>query len=113
MSLSLASPAKIALGITEACPLRCVHCYADCGEQPKPGELDLPAWLRVVDELVADGVINFYIEGGVPLAKPAFVDLLARCAREAIALLRTHGPLTDEPVFEAAGHPGAAGPADA
>lgn len=101
MSLALASPAKVALGITEACPLRCLYCYADCAERPKAGELDLPAWMRAVDEFIADGVIQFYIEGGEPLAKPGFLHLLARCARDAMTLLRTHGTLIDDPMADA------------
>ena len=33
----LERPPKVTLGITEACPLRCRHCYADCASSPKPG----------------------------------------------------------------------------
>jgi radical SAM protein with 4Fe4S-binding SPASM domain len=83
------------LGLTEGCPLRCRHCYADCAAGPKSGELELDDWLRFVDEAVEDGVIQFYIEGGEPLVKPGVLDLLARCARDAMTLLRTHGTLVD------------------
>jgi radical SAM protein with 4Fe4S-binding SPASM domain len=89
------------LGVTEACPLRCRHCYADCAAEPKPGELRIEDLLRLVDEVVEDGVIQFYIEGGEPLAKPGMIDLLGRCAREAMTLLRTHGTLIDEAMADA------------
>ena len=92
----LTTPPKMTLGLTEACPLRCRHCYANCASGPKPGELGLGDWLRLVDEVVQDGVIQFYIEGGEPLAKPGILDLLARCARDAMTLLRTHGTLIDD-----------------
>jgi radical SAM protein with 4Fe4S-binding SPASM domain len=101
MGLALTSPPKITFGITEACPLRCRHCYADCAAVPKPGELDTADWLRLVDELVEDGVIQFYIEGGEPLAKPGILDLLASCGRQAMTLLRTHGTLIDAAMADA------------
>ena len=97
----LTSPPKMTLGITEACPLRCRHCYANCTAQQKPGELEIEDWLRLVDQVVEDGVIQFYIEGGEPLAKPGIVDLLARCARDAMTLLRTHGTLIDDAMARA------------
>jgi radical SAM protein with 4Fe4S-binding SPASM domain len=91
----------MSLGVTEACPLRCRHCYANCAAEPKPGELGIEDWLRLVDEVVEDGVIQFYIEGGEPLAKPGIIDLLTRCAREAMTLLRTHGTLIDDAMADA------------
>src|SRR5262245_45185646 len=80
MRRALTTPPKMTLGLTEACPLRCRHCYADCAADPKPGELGLGDWLQLVDEVIKDGVIQFYIEGGEPLAKPGILDLLAHCA---------------------------------
>jgi MoaA/NifB/PqqE/SkfB family radical SAM enzyme len=54
-----------------------------------------------VDQLVDDGVIQFYLEGGEPLAKPGFLRLLAHCARDAMTLLRTHGTLVDDATADA------------
>jgi radical SAM protein with 4Fe4S-binding SPASM domain len=51
--------------------------------------------------VIADGVIQFYIEGGEPLAKPGVLDLIARCSRDAMTLVRTHGTLIDDPMAEA------------
>lgn len=97
----LVSPPKITFGVTETCPLHCRHCYSDCSAVPKPGELSIDRWLALADELIEDGVIQFYIEGGEPLAKPGFLRLLARCARDAMTLLRTHGTLIDDAMAEA------------
>jgi MoaA/NifB/PqqE/SkfB family radical SAM enzyme len=101
MGHGLTNPPKITFGLTEACPLRCTFCYADCAISPKPGELDILAWLRLADEVIADGVIQIYVEGGEPLAKPGVLDLLTRCARDAMTLLRTHGTLIDDPMADA------------
>jgi radical SAM protein with 4Fe4S-binding SPASM domain len=52
--------------------------------------------MRLIDEVIEDGVIQFYIEGGEPLLKPGIFNLLERCARDAMAMLRTHGTLIDD-----------------
>ena len=96
MDRQLLTPPKMTLGLTEACHLNCLHCYADCSAKPKPGELSLAQWKAVVDEAVADGVIQFYIEGGEPLCKPGCLPLVEHCARQALTLLRTHGALIDD-----------------
>ena len=98
MRLRLDSPPKISLGITEACNLRCQHCYADCAQVPKVGELSAEQWISLIDRLVADGIIQFYFEGGEPLAKPGFLKILERAAREAMTIVRTHGTLVDETI---------------
>ena len=92
----LRTPPKITFGVTECCNLRCRHCYADCAAAPKAGELGVDDWLRIADEVIQDGVIQFYIEGGEPLAKPGFLQLLSRCAHDAMTLLRTNGTLIDQ-----------------
>jgi len=96
MPLVLETPPKITFGVTECCNLRCRHCYADCAAAPKAGELGVDDWLRIADEVIQDGVIQFYIEGGEPLAKPGFLQLLSRCAHDAMTLLRTNGTLIDQ-----------------
>ena len=101
MKPRLLNPPKITFGVTEACPLQCRHCYADCSSSPKAGELDAEEWLRVADEVIADGVIQIYFEGGEPLAKPGILGLLAHCGRDAMTLLRTHGTLVDEATADA------------
>jgi MoaA/NifB/PqqE/SkfB family radical SAM enzyme len=87
----LQSPPKITLGITETCPLRCRHCYADCASAPKPGELAAPQWIRLIEQLAERGIIQAYIEGGEPLSKPGFIDILRAATPKMMTLLRTHG----------------------
>lgn len=95
------NPPKITLGVTEACPLRCRHCYADCAAAPKPGELAAEQWLDFLDKEIAGGVIQVYVEGGEPLLKPGIMDVLARSARDAMTLLRTTGTLIDDTMADA------------
>ena len=89
------TPPLVALLYTESCNLDCRHCYGDCSRRPKSDELTGEEWARVVDQLIADGVVQFYIEGGEPLWRPDFLEVLARAARSAMTLLRTHGTLID------------------
>lgn len=89
------TPPLVALSYTESCNLDCRHCYGDCATEAKPDELSGEEWARIVDQLIADGVIQFYIEGGEPLWRPDFLDVLGHAARKAMTLLRTHGTLID------------------
>jgi radical SAM protein with 4Fe4S-binding SPASM domain len=87
----LETPPKITLGITEACPLRCRYCYADCARNPKPGELSAIEWVRVISELAERGIVHAYIEGGEPLIKPGFLEILRNTSPVMMTMLRTHG----------------------
>jgi MoaA/NifB/PqqE/SkfB family radical SAM enzyme len=91
MNLALASPTSITIGVTEACPLKCRHCYADCAAAPKSNELTADAWIRLIDALADQGVIQLYLEGGEPLVKPGLLDLLRAASPRMMTLLRTHG----------------------
>jgi radical SAM protein with 4Fe4S-binding SPASM domain len=85
------TPPKITIGITETCPLRCHYCYADCAANPKPGELSAAQWIGLIGSLAEQGVIQVYFEGGEPLAKPGFLDILRAATPVMMTLLRTHG----------------------
>ena len=87
-------PPKITLSITETCPLDCLHCYGDCGSKTRP-ELTAAEWGTLIDQLVADGVIQFYIEGGEPFARADFFEVLERCCPQAMTLVRSHGTPID------------------
>lgn len=56
------------VNITEACNLRCTHCYRWSGDALEH-ELSVPEWLRVVDEHVELGGDSLMIGGGEPLAR--------------------------------------------
>ena len=87
------TPPKITLSITNTCNLQCVHCYGDCTRLPSSRELDTEAWLAFIDYLVANDFIELYIEGGEPLHRPDFGQLLQHCARKLMTMVRTNGTL--------------------
>lgn len=87
----LETPPKITFGITETCPLRCSYCYADCARAPKEGELNEAQWIALIKSLNEQGVIQVYIEGGEPLAKPGFMNILRAATPTMMTMMRTHG----------------------
>ncbi|MCO6414665.1 radical SAM protein [Siccirubricoccus sp. KC 17139] len=89
----LERPLKVTLSFTDSCNLNCRHCYADCSATPKPDELSAAEWCGILDRLEADGVIGLYIEGGEPLHRPDFLDVLRHAAGRFHIQLRTHGTL--------------------
>ena len=91
MNPAFQSPPKISIGITEACPLKCRHCYADCAGAPKPGELPAERWIELLADLAERGVVQVYVEGGEPLVKPGFMDVLRSVTPTMMTLVRTHG----------------------
>jgi radical SAM protein with 4Fe4S-binding SPASM domain len=103
MNPILNSPPKITVGLTEACPLHCRSCYADCANAPKPGELTAEQWIGLLQDLSERGIIQVYFEGGEPLAKPGLLDILRACSPVMMTKLRTHGcGLTDTVAMELA-----------
>ncbi|RFB79776.1 radical SAM protein [Methylovirgula sp. 4M-Z18] len=91
MKLALDSPTSMTIGLTETCPLRCRHCYADCSAEPRQEELSVDQWVVLLDDFAAQGVIQLYIEGGEPLAKPGLFDLLRAASPRMMTMMRTHG----------------------
>ena len=96
----LATPPKISVSITEACPYACAHCYASCASAPKPGEIAVPEWRAILDRLANQGFIQVYFEGGEPFAKPGFLDLLEATAPRMMTLVRTKGAGIDARVAD-------------
>lgn len=87
------TPPKITISFTETCNLQCKHCYADCGRGAARRELSGAEWLRFVDYLVDNEFISVYFEGGEPLNRPDFRQLLRRCGPKLMTMVRTNGTL--------------------
>src|SRR5215475_2134752 len=87
------TPPKTTLCITQTCNLQCKHCYADCKAELSDRELSTEEWLRFIDYLVDNDFIQIYIEGGEPLSRPDFKDILRYCSRKLMTLVRTNGTL--------------------
>lgn len=89
----LERPLKVTLSFTSSCNLDCRHCYADCARAPSPAEMGAAEWMALLDRLAADGVIGLYIEGGEPLHRPDFLDILRHVAGQFHVQLRSNGTL--------------------
>lgn len=96
----LETPPKISISITEACPYACAYCYAGCARAPKRGEIAVPEWREILARLADQGFIQAYFEGGEPLAKPGFLDLLETTAPRMMTLVRTKGAGLDARVAD-------------
>mgnify|MGYP000483547195 CR=1 FL=1 len=79
-------PLSVSLELTQACNLRCVHCYnrdrsGPAGGAPAAGELSYDEILRVLGELRAAGALFLGLTGGEPMAHPRFLDVLDAARR--------------------------------
>jgi radical SAM protein with 4Fe4S-binding SPASM domain len=95
--MQLEAPVKITISYTARCPLDCRHCYARCGESTA-GELSGREWREFLDNRLEAGVISILFEGGEPLARPDFLEVLAHCSPRALTRVRSNGWLIDDAV---------------
>jgi len=91
----LDKPFKLTICITQTCGMDCRLCYADCGSAERP-ELTTQQWKRFIDELVREGFLHVFFEGGEPFHRPDFEDILAHVDRRLYVAVRTHATLIDE-----------------
>jgi radical SAM protein with 4Fe4S-binding SPASM domain len=92
----LDAPVKITVSYTARCPLDCRHCYAGCAADPDTRELSAGEWTRFLDERIEAGVVSILFEGGEPLARPDFLDVLAHCSPRTLTRVRSNGWLIDD-----------------
>lgn len=90
----LDKPFKLTICVTQTCNMDCQLCYADCGSARKP-ELTDKQWKSFIDELVREGFLHVFFEGGEPFQRPDFEEILAHCGRRLYIAIRTHGTLID------------------
>lgn len=89
-----AAPLVVVWNITQACNLRCKHCYQDAGPRPADDELTLAEKIRLVDEMAAEGVPFLAIAGGEPLVCNDLWPVLDHASRRGIHLsIATNGTL--------------------
>jgi radical SAM protein with 4Fe4S-binding SPASM domain len=69
VSVRVPGPRYAILELGLRCNLKCLHCASGAG-QPRPDELDLAAWLGVVDDLALLGCRAVDLMGGEPLLSP-------------------------------------------
>ena len=91
----LEKPFKLTICVTQTCGMDCKLCYADCGAS-KRGELSTEHWKSFIDQLVAEGFLHIFFEGGEPFHRPDFEELLAHCSRRLYVAIRTHATGIDD-----------------
>lgn len=82
-------PFKLTICVTQSCAMDCKLCYADCGSATKP-ELTTEQWKSFIDELVENGVLHIFFEGGEPFDRPDFEEILAYASGRLYIAIRTH-----------------------
>jgi radical SAM protein with 4Fe4S-binding SPASM domain len=88
----LDKPFKLTICVTQTCNMDCKLCYADCHTKT---ELTTQQWKDFIDNLVAEGFLHIYFEGGEPFHRPDFEEILAHCSRKLFVAIRTHAGLID------------------
>jgi radical SAM protein with 4Fe4S-binding SPASM domain len=68
------------LYLTNACNLRCKHCYMKSGK-PEPGALGLDHWLDFLREFRSFGGTHVNLSGGEALSYDGFWPILEECGR--------------------------------
>lgn len=87
--------------VTQACNLRCVHCYASATPDAAANELTKEEGFALLDDLKAFGVPAVLFSGGEPLARPETPDFIAYAHAIGLACtLSTNGVLIDEPMAD-------------
>jgi len=81
MTLQFDRPPKVTFAFTETCNQECRHCYADCRRKGKRRELSTDEWLKLIDYLAENGVIQTYIEGGEPLIRQDLEQIIEAFAK--------------------------------
>jgi radical SAM protein with 4Fe4S-binding SPASM domain len=83
--------------VTQACNLKCVHCYASATPGPAKGELTHMEGRALLDDLKAFDVPAVLFSGGEPLARTDTVSLLSYAQSIGLTCtLSTNGVLIDE-----------------
>ncbi len=70
----LSAPLEVHFSVTNACSLRCGHCYMDSGEKDA-GEMPAEDFRKAIDLLAEMGVFHIALGGGEALERPDFFEL--------------------------------------
>ncbi len=73
-------PLALLAELTHRCPLQCPYCANPLEMERAANELDTAAWLRVLDEAAALGVLQVHFSGGEPTARKDLLELVRRAA---------------------------------
>ncbi len=76
--MSAPRPYTLIAEVTYRCPLHCVYCSNPTSYRDHATELGTDAWLRILDEAAALGVVQVHFTGGEPLARADLETLVER-----------------------------------
>ncbi len=80
--------------VTQACNLKCVHCYAHATEKGHKKELSTKEGFAVLDDLAEFGVPVVLFSGGEPLVRKDLMDLASYAVQRGMrAVISTNGTL--------------------
>ncbi len=79
----LVSPFVIVWNFTNACNLRCKHCY-QAASRPLPNELRIHEKLRILEEIDEVGVPLLALSGGEPTIHPDFMRIIEEGAKRGL-----------------------------
>jgi len=92
-------PFLASYAITQACNLKCKHCYSDAKEKPSSDELSTEEAKSLVDELAEWGVKMLILDGGEPLLREDFFDLAQHASTRGLRLVvGSNGTMINEEV---------------
>ena len=91
-------PYTLVAELTYRCPLQCVYCSNPIELHRHRDELDTAAWVRIVEEAEALGVVQLNLTGGEPLLRDDLEHIIAAARRREIYtnLITSAVPLTRE-----------------
>ncbi|MEU0037575.1 radical SAM protein [Streptomyces sp. NPDC006333] len=91
--LTLNKPLKSWLQLTASCNMKCKQCYGDCSTKPPTDEMSADEFKQLADEMAESGVIELLVEGGEPLHRDDYLDLLGHFTKKMMVRLRTNATL--------------------
>jgi MoaA/NifB/PqqE/SkfB family radical SAM enzyme len=88
-------PGVLQVHPTQACNLRCRHCYSSSGPEEHAG-LSVAALRDTIADAAAEGYVALSVSGGEPLLYPGLTDLLVEARQRGLAIsVTTNGTLLD------------------
>ncbi|MFE0186944.1 radical SAM protein [Streptomyces sp. NPDC058989] len=80
-------PLKFAwLEVTGFCNESCDHCYADSSPQGTHGDMTVPDWKSVIEQLATMGASDVQFIGGEPTLYPQLPELIAHAHRAGLSI---------------------------
>ena len=90
-------PMALVAELTHRCPLKCPYCSNPLDLVRRSAELDTAAWVEILQQAAALGVLQVHFSGGEPAARDDLPALVRRATElELYSNLITSGVLLDQ-----------------